>query len=81
MKKTPRLILFFVSVILLAACLSVSPGYPKFNSCIMDTEELIDSMSKLTLVQAQAPDIFFDGEKLFYDPYSHTYYYLSLIHI
>ncbi len=75
MKRKIMLLLLAVSFAVLWSDVRRLQNDPKLSSRVADEESLLYSMSKLMLVEAQAPDIYFDGEKLFYDPGSHTYYY------
>ena len=75
MKKKIMLLLLAVSFAVLWFDIRRSQNDPKLSSRVSDEESIIYSMSQLMLIQAQAPDIYFDEEKLFYDPGSHTYYY------
>ncbi len=78
MKEKLGLILLAISVALLWILVSRSGTDPRLSSRIVGMKTLIYSMSKLKLVKTEAPGIFFNEEKLFYDEKSHTYYY-SLI--
>ncbi len=74
-KKIMLIILLAVAVAALWSGIYRLQKDPKLSTRIIDKQSLLYSMSRLKLVQAKAPDIFFDGEKLFYDTKSHTYYY------